>query len=114
LACCAYQKYEGLLLDPQVVAPYFMVFLDPTDPGDVLLMDARKQNGLVYILLSLSNSTSDTVTFNAVQNAESTELSSGDAKHAWKNICEINQPATKVDQHDLEQQFYYKLKHKSR
>jgi hypothetical protein len=82
-----------------------MAFLDPTNQGDVLLMDIRKQNGKAYMLLSLSISPSDTITFNAVQNAVTTDLPSGDAKQAWKNICEINQPATKADQHDLEQQF---------
>jgi hypothetical protein len=54
------------------------------------------------MLLSLSISPSDTITFNAVQNAVLTELPSGDAKQAWKNICEINHPATKTNQHDLE------------
>jgi hypothetical protein len=101
LACCENQKCEGILLDPQVVAPNYMAFLDPTNQGDVLLMDIREQNGKAYMLLSLSISPSDTITINAV----TADLPSGDAKQAWNNICEINQPATKADQHDLEQQF---------
>jgi hypothetical protein len=32
-------------------------------------------------------------------------LPSGDVKQTWKNICENNQPVTKADYHDLEQQF---------
>jgi hypothetical protein len=71
--------------------------LDTTGPGDVLLKDARRQNGNAYMLLSFSFSPSETITFNTVQNAVSTELPSGDAKQAWKNICEINQTATKAD-----------------
>jgi hypothetical protein len=40
-----------------------------------------------------------------VQNATTDELPKGDAKKAWEDICVFNQPATKADQHDLEQQF---------
>jgi hypothetical protein len=105
LACCAYQKCEDILLDPQALAPSFTQYLDPTDPIDMILMERRKQNGKAYMLLSLSISPSDTITFNAVQNAVSAYIPSGDVKQAWKNIFEINQPATKSDQHDLEQQF---------
>jgi hypothetical protein len=115
LACCAYQKFEGILLHPQVIAPNYMEFLDPKDPGDVLLMDIRKQNVKAYVPLSLSISQSDTITFNAVQNPVTTDLPSGDAKQAWNNICEINQPATKADQHDFEEfsiTAYYMMKHR--
>jgi hypothetical protein len=59
------------------------------------------------MLLSRCISPFDTITFSAVQNATTDELYSGDAKEAWNNICKINQPATKEDQHDLEQQFNY-------
>jgi hypothetical protein len=55
--------------------------------------------------LSLCISASDTITLNAVQNATIDELPTGDAKKAWQNICETNQPATKADQHDLEKHF---------
>ena len=48
----------------------------------------------------------DAITFEAVQNAVTDNLPSGDAKLAWKNICNINQPVTASEQHDLEQQFY--------
>jgi hypothetical protein len=57
------------------------------------------------MLLSLCISASDTINFNAVQNAVTDDLPTGDAKKERKNICEISQPATKADQHDLEQQF---------
>jgi hypothetical protein len=57
------------------------------------------------MLLSLSISPSDTITINAIQNAATTNLPSADTKQAWKYICEINQLATKADQHDFEQQF---------
>jgi hypothetical protein len=46
-------------------------------------MEARKQNGKSYMLFSLSISPSDTITYNAVQSAVSTDLPSGDAKQAW-------------------------------
>jgi hypothetical protein len=70
--------------------PYFSAQLDIKDPGFMLLLDYRKQNGKAYMLLSLSISPSDTITLNAVQNAFTTELPSGDAKQSWKIICEIN------------------------
>jgi hypothetical protein len=73
LACCAYQKSDEILLDPQVHAPNYLAILDPTNQGDVLLMEIRKQNGKAYMLLILSISPSDTITFNAVQNAVTTE-----------------------------------------
>jgi hypothetical protein len=50
------------------------------------------------MLLSLCISASDTITFNAVQNATTDKLPTGDAKKAWQNIFEINQPAIKADQ----------------
>jgi hypothetical protein len=103
LACCAYQKCGGILLNPAVVAPDFLAHLDIKDAGDMLQLDYRKQNGKAYMLLNQSISPSDTITFYAVQSAVTTELPSGDAKQAWKNICEIDQTATKADQHDLEQ-----------
>jgi hypothetical protein len=56
------------------------------------------------MLLSLCISPNDTITFNAIQNSVTLQRPSSDAKQAWKNICEINQPATRADQHDLEQQ----------
>jgi hypothetical protein len=84
-----------------------MAFLDPKDPRAMLLMVTSNQNGKAYMLLSLSISPSDTLTFNAVQNAVSTELPSGDAKQAWKNICETNQPTAKENQHGLEQHFHH-------
>jgi hypothetical protein len=64
--------------------------------------------GTLTCCFSLRISPSDTITFNAVQNAVSAELTSGDAKQALRNICEINHPATKTYQHSLEQ--YYKMK----
>jgi hypothetical protein len=105
LACCAYQNCEEILLDPQALAPGFAQYLDPADPIDMILIEGRKQNGKAYMLLGLSTSPSDTITFNAAQNAVSADLPSGDAKQSWKNINEVNQPATKADLHDLEQQF---------
>jgi hypothetical protein len=54
---------------------------------------------------------SDTTTFGAVQNATTADLPTGDAKLAWKNVCDIFQPATKADLHDLEQQFNQRLKY---
>jgi hypothetical protein len=80
LACCAYQKCDEILLDPQVLAPDFSMVLDPADPIEAILLERRQQNGKAYMLLSLCISPSDTITFNAVQNAISTELPSGDAK----------------------------------
>jgi hypothetical protein len=54
LACCAYQKCEEILLDPQALAPSFTQYLDPADPIDMILTDSRKQNEKAYILLSQS------------------------------------------------------------
>jgi hypothetical protein len=68
-------------------------------------MVRRVANTKAYMLLSLSFSPNDTITFNAIQNAVTQELPSGEAKQAQKNICKINQPDTKAYQHDLEQQF---------
>jgi hypothetical protein len=69
--------------------------LDLTDTGDLQLLN---YNGKAYMLLSLSISPSDSITFNAVQNPLSDRLPLGDTKQAWKNIYEINQLATKADQ----------------
>jgi hypothetical protein len=68
-------------------------------------MEKRVANTKAYMLLSLCISPNDAITFNAIQNAVTQELPSIDAKQAWTDICEINQPATRADQHDLEQQF---------
>jgi hypothetical protein len=104
LACCAYQKCEQILLNDNYEAPDSQEILDIKVAADRQAMERTVANTKAYMLLSLCIPPNDTITFNAIQNAVTQELLSGDAEQAWKNICEINQPATRADQHDLEQQ----------
>ena len=65
----------------------------------------RKANKKAYMLLTLSISPNDIVTYDAIQTAVTAELPNGCAKTAWQNLSDIYQPATKTEQHELEQQF---------
>ena len=104
LAICGFQKCQQILIDKTAIAPKFDKVLDPTKDRDVLLENYRNQNTKAYMFLTIC--ITDAITFEAVQNAVTDNLPTGDAKLAWKNICNINQPVTASEQHDLEQQFY--------
>jgi hypothetical protein len=72
---------------------------------DADAIKAKTQNVKAYMLLTLSMSPSNTITFGAIQNVPTEELPTGDAKKAWKNICQINHPTTRTELHELEWQF---------
>jgi hypothetical protein len=84
LACCIYQKCYEILMDDNMIAPRHDEKLDPKTDKDAI--NARTQNAKTYMLLSLSISPTDTVTFGAVQNATIEELPTGDAKKSWKYL----------------------------
>jgi hypothetical protein len=101
LACCTFHKCQSILIDDNVTAPEASKTLGANDTVE---LDHRNQNDKAYMLLTLS--ITDPITFEAIQNALTTDLPGEDAKQAWKNICNIYQPSTNTEKHALEQQFY--------
>jgi hypothetical protein len=100
LACCSYQNCYEILMDDNLIAPRYDEQLAPKTEKNAI--NARTQNSKACMLLSLSISPTDTVTFGAVQNATTEELPTGDAEKVWKNIYKINQPTTRTELHELE------------
>jgi hypothetical protein len=49
------------------------------------------------MLLTLSISPHDIITYDAIQTAVTVDLPNGCAKKAWQNLCDIYQPATKTE-----------------
>jgi hypothetical protein len=49
LTCCAYQKCDGILFNPAVIATDFSAHLDIQDAGGMLLLDYRNQNVKAYM-----------------------------------------------------------------
>ena len=109
LASIAHYGCKDILTDPNCESPPDSE--DLTTPAALALPSLdekvanRKANKKAYMLLTLSISPNDIVTYDAIQTAVTTELPDGCAKTAWRNICDIYQPATKTEQHELEQQF---------
>jgi hypothetical protein len=66
------QKCYEILMDDNMIAPRHDEKLDPKTDVDAIC--ARAQNAKAYMLLSLSISPSDTVSFGAVQNATTEEI----------------------------------------
>ena len=102
---CAYQSCEDILTDDTCKIEKEDPAVTLTSAEQALQDEAKKQNKTAFMLLSLSISPSDTTTFGAIQNAKTDDLPKGDAKKAWKNICDINQPISRTELHILEQQF---------
>ena len=103
-AICGYQKCQQILIDDLAIAPNSLRVLDLTSPKDIELDNYRTQNIKAYMFLTIC--ITDPMTFEAIQNATTSDLPGGDEKLAWKNICHIYQQVTISEQHDLEQQFY--------
>ena len=105
LAMCAYQNCEDILIDDTYVITKEDPTVTLTSTETAAREAAIKQNKTAFMLLSLCITPSDTITFGAVQNAKTDELPKGDAKKAWHNICDINQPTSRTALHILGQQF---------
>jgi hypothetical protein len=109
LATIAHYECKAILTDPTCVAPADSE--DLTTPAALALPSIeekvanRKANKKAYMLLTLSISPNNNITYDAIQTAVTIDLPNGCAKTAWQNLCDIYQPATKTEQHELDQQF---------
>jgi transposase InsO family protein len=104
LAICVYHQCADILTDENVVAPAAAAVLDPNVPAEATELLLRAQNKKAYMLLTLS--ITDKVSYDAIINANTTELPSGDAKLAWSHLVDMHQPTTRTELHNLEQQFH--------
>jgi hypothetical protein len=80
LAICVYHQCADILTDENIVAPAAAEVLYPNVPTEAAQLLLRAQNKKAYMLLTLS--ITDKVSYNAIINANTTELPSGDAKLA--------------------------------
>jgi hypothetical protein len=87
--CCAYQKCQQILADDIFKAPKSDAVVDKTIAADAILLETGAQNSKAYMLLSLCIIASDSLTFEAIQNAVTDDLPTADAKFTWQNICAI-------------------------
>jgi Reverse transcriptase (RNA-dependent DNA polymerase) len=109
LASIAHYECKAILTDPNCVSPADTEDLTSAAALALPSIDEkianRKANKKAYMLLTLSISPNDNITYDAIQTAVTIDLPNGCAKTAWQNLSDIYQPATKTEQHELEQQF---------
>ena len=74
--------------------------LKGTDDKEIL---ARHANAIAYSMLNMA--VSDSVSFGAVYNAQSTDLPDGDAAKALANLDKIFKSKSSAKKHELEQKF---------
>jgi hypothetical protein len=74
-------------------------------PNIAEMVANRMANKKAYMILTLSISPNDNKTYDAIQTAVTIDLPNVCAKTAWQNLSDFYQPATKTEQHELEQQF---------
>jgi hypothetical protein len=77
--------------------------LDPNDPADVLLINARSANNLAYLLLTMA--LTDAISHGVLYTAQTTLNPNGDSATAWRELNNIYKPTSKAKQYELEQEF---------
>ena len=91
--------YKGAI-DGTLTIPNESADLDPVTGAEEI--KARKANALAYSTLCLS---CEGVSFGCVEKATTSELPSGDAALAWKNLCLKYEPATQMSLVSLKKEF---------
>jgi hypothetical protein len=94
---------DALTSDTYGVPPESMELDSALDQDDLIPERKRKANAQAYALLTIC--IKDPTGFQAIRNGVSTDLPSGDARQAWKNLLRIYQPKTTTQKYDLEQKF---------
>ena len=91
---------KQVLLGKTTVPSASKTLLKGTDDKEIL---ARHANAIAYSMLNMA--VSDSVSFGAVYNAQSTDLPDGDAAKALANLDKIFKSKSSAKKHELEQKF---------